>query len=169
MTVPNQPPRSGKLGQQGNQVTPCLTRAFPRPPACTARSHMIICKRKGRWHLARTCNPCVIGGCRLGLPGRTESCRFWSARGDGMKCAAFSFPAYGIFALSLVGSASPLGFPRPPTLYPSSLQLPVPLSPLSPSPVTTFPSSSLSCSPLPRPPSPSPAVWLRHPFFVSGE
>ena len=46
----------------------------------------------------------------------------------------------------------------PPALYPSSLQLP--LSPLSPSPVTTFPSSSLSCSPLPRPPSPSPAVWL---------
>jgi hypothetical protein len=34
----------------------------------------------------------------------------------------------------------------PPTLYPSSLQLPI--SPLSPSPVSTFPSSSLSCSPL---------------------
>jgi hypothetical protein len=49
-------------------------------------------------------------------------------------------------------------FPLP-TFYPSSLQLP--FSPLSPSPVTTFPSSSLSCSPLPRPPSPSPAVWLR--------
>jgi hypothetical protein len=49
------------------------------------------------------------------------------------------------------GGFTHIGFPRrtsasPPTLYPSSLQLP--LSPLSPSPVTTFPSSSLSCSPL---------------------
>ena len=66
------------------------------------------------------------------------------------------------------GGFTHVGFPlrtsvSPPTLYPSSLQLP--LSPLSPSPVTTFPSSSLSCSPLPRPPSPSPAVWLRHPFL----
>ena len=48
------------------------------------------------------------------------------------------------------GGFTHVGFPlrtsvSPPTLYPSSLQLP--LSPLSPSPVTTFPSSSLSCSP----------------------
>ena len=47
------------------------------------------------------------------------------------------------------GGFTHVGFPvrksvSPPTLYPSSLQLP--LSPLSPSPVTTFPSSSLSCS-----------------------
>ncbi len=49
------------------------------------------------------------------------------------------------------GGFTHVGFPlrtsvSPPTLYPSSLQLP--LSPLSPSPVTTFPSSSPSCSPL---------------------
>jgi hypothetical protein len=48
------------------------------------------------------------------------------------------------------GGFTHVGFPlrtsvSPPTLCPSSLQLP--LSPLSPSPVTTFPSSSLSCSP----------------------
>ena len=46
------------------------------------------------------------------------------------------------------GGFTHVGFPlpmsvSPPTLYPSSLRLP--LSPLSPSPVTTFPSSS--CSP----------------------
>jgi hypothetical protein len=49
------------------------------------------------------------------------------------------------------GGFTHVGFPlrtsvSPPTLYPSSIQLP--LSPISPSPVTTFPSSSLSCSPL---------------------
>ncbi len=49
------------------------------------------------------------------------------------------------------GGFTHVGFPLRtsvslPTHYPSSLQLP--LSPLSPSPVTTFTSSSLSCSPL---------------------
>ncbi len=53
------------------------------------------------------------------------------------------FVSYGGF--TLVGFPLRTSVSLPP-LYPSSLQLP--LSPLSPSPVTTFPSSSLSCSPL---------------------
>jgi hypothetical protein len=78
-------------------------------------------------------------------PMRIPGFRPWSALL--FSCIVYGstkgFVSYGGFThvgLPLRASVSP------PTLYPSSLQLP--LSPLSSSPVTTFPSSSLSCSPL---------------------
>jgi hypothetical protein len=78
------------------------------------------------------------------------------ARGVDIRCIVYGstkgFVSYGCF--------SHVGFPlrtsvSPPTRYPSSLQLPLPPPPISPlslfslslSPVTTFPSSSLSCCP----------------------